>query len=346
MFRTLIYILLTASVCQAQTLTSTLRGSVKDFDTHQPLAGASVQLVGTDKGTVTNSEGTFRFDQLPTGRYNLAVSYLGYETSTIPEILLESGKEKVVEVRLVQAGKQLDEAVVRSTRPIAYNSIQAITPEQTLRYAATYLDPARLAVSFPGVATANDQANGLVIRGNNPNGMQWRLEGVEIVNPNHTSNAGTFSDRSTQTGGGVNILSTQLMGDSYFLTGAFPAEYGNALSGVMDMRLRKGNDEKQEFTAQAGLIGFDLAAEGPLSKNSKASYLVNYRYSFTGLLGALGVTFGGEDIRYQDLSFNLTFPTKKSGGVHHLRRGRREQQHLQSQPRHQRMGFPERRLRH
>ncbi|WP_373516025.1 carboxypeptidase regulatory-like domain-containing protein [Persicitalea sp.] len=313
MLRLLSILLLTTAFCEAQTLTSTLRGNVRDFDTHQPLVGATVQLAGTEQGAVTNDDGTFRFDQLPTGRYNLSISYLGYETNAVPEILLESGKEKVVEVRLKQAGKQLDAAIVRSTRPIAYNSIQTITPEQTLRYAATYLDPARLAVSFPGVATANDQANGLIIRGNNPNGMQWRLEGVEIVNPNHTSNAGTFSDRATQTGGGVNILSTQLMGDSYFLTGAFPAEYGNALSGVMDMRLRKGNDEKQEFTAQAGLIGFDLAAEGPLSKNSKASYLVNYRYSFTGLLGALGVTFGGEDIRYQDLSFNLSLPTKKAG---------------------------------
>ncbi len=313
MLRIIFCILLTTTFCQAQTLTSTLRGNVKDFDTNQPLAGATVQLVGTEKGTVSDATGAFRFDQLPTGRYNLSVSYLGYETMAVPEILLESGKEKVVEVRLKQAGKQLDAAIVRSSRLIAYNSIQTITPEQTLRYAATYLDPARLATSFPGVATANDQANGLVIRGNSPNGMQWRLEGVEIVNPNHTSNAGTFSDRATQTGGGVNILSTQLLSDSYFLTGAFPAEYGNALSGVMDMRLRKGNDEKREFTAQAGLIGFDLAAEGPFSKKSKASYLVNYRYSFTGLLGALGVTFGGEDIRYQDLSFNITLPTKKAG---------------------------------
>jgi hypothetical protein len=163
------------------------------------------------------------------------------------------------------------------------------------------------------VSAANDQANGLVIRGNSPNSMQWRLEGVEIVNPNHLSNAGTFSDRATQTGGGVNILSTQLLGTSYFLTGAFPAQYGNALSGVMDMNLRKGNDEKTEFTAQAGLIGLDLAVEGPFSKGSKASYVANYRYSFTGLLGAMGVSFGGEDIRFQDFSFNINLPTARSG---------------------------------
>lgn len=313
MLRISLLLLLTAGLCHAQTLTSTLRGNVKDFDTQKPLPGAAVQLVDSEKGTVPRANGDFRFDQLATGRYTLRVSYLGYGTVEVPELLLESGKEKVVEVRLTQAGRQLDAAIVRSTRPIAFNSIQTITPEQTLRYAATYLDPARVATSFPGVATSNDQANGLVIRGNSPNGMQWRLEGVEIVNPNHTSNAGTFSDRATQTGGGVNILSTQLLSDSYFLNGAFPAEYGNALSGVLDMRLRKGNNEKTEFTAQAGLIGFDLAAEGPFSKKSKASYLVNYRYSFTGLLGALGVSFGGEAISYQDLSFNISLPTQKAG---------------------------------
>ncbi|MPR36903.1 TonB-dependent receptor [Salmonirosea aquatica] len=313
MLRILLIIFVTATTAFSQPLTSTLRGTVKDSDTGKPLAGASIQIMGSDQGTLTDTEGNFRFDQLSVGRYNLKITYLGYETVALPELLLESGKEKVVLVGLSQAGRQLEEAIVRSTRPIAFNSIQTITTEQTLRYAATYLDPARLTTSFPGVATSNDQANGLVIRGNSPNGMQWRLEGVEIVNPNHTSNAGTFSDRATQTGGGVNILSTQLLSDSYFLSGAFPAEYGNALSGVLDMRLRQGNNEKTEFTAQAGLIGFDLAAEGPFSKKSKASYLVNYRYSFTGLLAALGVSFGGEDISYQDLSFNISLPTQKGG---------------------------------
>ncbi|GAB2774192.1 carboxypeptidase-like regulatory domain-containing protein [Rhabdobacter roseus] len=308
-----LFILSSTYLGYGQALTSTLRGTVTDLDTGQPLPTASVQLLNTRYGTQTTPEGTFRFDQLPVGRYTLVVSFLGYQPFILPELLLESGKEQVLSVQLTPQSTQLPEATVSTTRPVAVNSVQAITTEQTLRYAATYLDPARVATSFPGVAAANDQANGLVIRGNSPNGMQWRLEGVEIVNPNHLSNAGTFSDRPTQTGGGVNILSTQLLGTSYFLSGAFPAEYGNALSGVLDMKLRPGNNEKTEFTAQAGLIGLDLAAEGPLSKNSKASYLINYRYSFTGLLGALGVTFGGEDIRFQDLSFNLHLPTAKAG---------------------------------
>ncbi|SDE10659.1 TonB-dependent Receptor Plug Domain [Dyadobacter soli] len=311
MIRTLLLLLLSTSIVCAQEFTSVVRGSVKDADTGLPLAGATVEL--DDKGGVTDEAGLFRFESIAVGRHVLKVSFVGYQTAVISEILLESGKENIQDVRLSTAGRQLQEATVSGSRPPAFNSVQAITAEQTLRYAATYLDPARVATSFAGVAAANDQANGLVIRGNSPNSMQWRLEGVEIVNPSHLSNAGTFSDRPTSAGGGVNILSTQLLATSYFLNGAFPAQYGNAVAGVMDMRLRKGNDERHEFTAQAGLIGLDIAAEGPISKKSKASYLVNYRYSFTGLLGAMGVNFGGEDIRFQDLSFNLNFPTKKAG---------------------------------
>ena len=313
MTRILLLLLFCSSISFAQTQTSTIRGTVTDADTGLPLANASIQLSPGGKGVSSGQEGSFRFDKLPVGRYVISVSFLGYETVQIPEILLESGRESVQPIRLNSAGKQLNEATVTALRPVAFNSVQAITIEQTMRYAATYLDPARVATSFAGVAAAHDQANGLVIRGNSPNGMQWRLEGVEIVNPNHLSNAGTLSDRSTQTGGGVNILSTQLLGNSYFMSGAFPAQYGNALSGILDMNLRKGNDEKTEFVAQAGLIGLDVAAEGPFSKKSKASYVANYRYSFTGLLGAMGVDFGGEVNRFQDLSFNISLPTAKAG---------------------------------
>jgi hypothetical protein len=319
MLKKITFLLFTFFFCiniYAQT-TQTIRGRIIDTNTEKPLAGANIILKNTSKGTQSDENGSFRLDKVPVGRYQLEVSSVGFETQTISEILVESGKEVILEIRLQEVTKQLGEATVKAPSNNltgSLTSIHSITTEQIFRYPGTYLDPARLATAYAGVANANDQANGMVIRGNSPNSMQWRLEGVEIVNPNHLSNAGTFSDRVTQNAGGVNILSAQLLGNMNFLTGAFPAEYGNALSGVMDMRLRKGNNQRHEFTAQAGLIGLDLAAEGPLSNSRKnGSYLVNYRYSFTGLLGLLGVTFGGEDITFQDLSFNVSLPTKKAG---------------------------------
>lgn len=299
----------------AQT-TQTIRGKVIDSSTEHPIVGASVTVVNQNLGVITNENGEFKLEKVKIGRCQVKISSVGYEAQNLAELLVESGKELVLDIRLSESSQQLTEAVVKAASPNlsgALTSLQNITVEQVFRYPATFFDPARLATSFAGVVNDNDQANGMVIRGNSPNSMQWRLEGVEIVNPNHLSNAGTFSDKATQNAGGTNILSAQLLGNMNFLTGAFPAEYGNALSGVMDMRLRKGNDEKHEFTAQTGVIGVDFAAEGPLSKKSKASYLVNYRYSFTGLLSLMGVKFGDEDIRFQDISFNLSFPTKKAG---------------------------------
>jgi len=317
-FKTIIFVvgalfLLNASGLAQNVLTQTLRGQVVDADNNQRLSGVSVKLVGTEKGTLSDTLGQFRLISVPIGRYTLQLSRVGYETQILSEVLLEAGKEKILTIHLKETTQQLSETVVRAARPSSQTSLQTITIEQTLRFAGTFFDPARLATSFPGVSAANDQANGLVIRGNSPTGTQWRLEGVEIVNPNHLSNAGTFSDRPTQTGGGTNILSAQLMERADFMTGAFPSEYGNVLGGVMDVHLRKGNDQKHEFTGQVGLIGVDFAAEGPLSKKNKSSYLVNYRYSFTGLLAMMGVKFGGEDIRFQDIAFNLSFPTKKAG---------------------------------
>lgn len=302
----------------SQAPTQTIRGMVIDADSGQPLEGATVRLLNTELGAVSDSLGRFRLEQVAVGRYQAELRYVGYESLLLQEILVESGKEAVLQLELRESPAQLaavevsaSRSDIRALHPL---SVKALTVEETRRFPATFFDPARLSTAFAGVVNDNDQANGLVIRGNSPNGLAWRLEGVEIVNPNHTPNAGTFSDRVTQNGGGVNILSAQMLGTSHLYTGAFPAPYGNVLSGVLDMRLRPGNNERHEQTLQAGLIGIDLAAEGPFSRPGGASYLANYRYSTVGLLSQLGLNFGDEEINFQDLSFHLSFPGKKGAG--------------------------------
>jgi len=291
-----------------------IRGTIHDSETERPLLGATLSLEDPTQAypAVSGRDGSFTFGRVPIGRYQLVVRFLGYETQVISEILLESGKQQIIDVRLRAGVETLTETVVKGIRPdYSVSSVQTISPEQILRFPATYLDPARLATAYAGVINTNDQANNLSVRGNSPAGLVWRLEGVEVVNPNHLSNAGTIGDRPLPSGGGVNILSAQLLNSTRFLSGAFTPEYGNTLGGIMDMRFREGNNQKHEFTAQAGLIGIDLAAEGPLNRRTGATYLVNYRYSFTGLLGLMGITFGGEDIRFQDLSVNLALPTRR-----------------------------------
>lgn len=299
--------------------TQTVRGTVSDANSGLPLVGAFVYIKQSDSLTVisasTDSLGRYRLENAPIGRQTLEARYLGYETVELSGLLIETGKEFIQNIQLQEKPEALGEIVVtargENTIPHPLSNYTLKVQEQ-FRYPTTYYDPARLAMSLPGVVGVDDQANNISVRGNSPATLRWRLEDVEIVNPNHAANAGTFSDRPTAAGGGINILSAQLLGTSSFLTGAYPAGYGNALGGIMDMHFRNGNDEQHEFTAQASLIGLEAAAEGPLSSRHKGSYLANYRYSFAGILTAAGVDFGGEEITFQDLSFHLNFPVSNN----------------------------------
>jgi hypothetical protein len=305
----------------AQGPVQTIRGRVYDKSTFLPLEGASVVLndIYPLKGTVTDSLGYFRLESIETGRHRLLITHIGYHSQLI-DILLNAGRETVLEAGLYEKLNPLDEVVVRADPSalrdpveVNYLSSRQITVDEAQRYAATFYDPARVVIASPGVMAVNDQANHLVVRGNNPNGMLWKIEGADVVNPNHLTNAGTFSDKPSLTGGGVNIINLQLLADSRFLNGAFAAGYGNALSGVFDVNLRKGNNQQYEFTAQASLLGLDFAAEGPLAKNYEGSFILNYRYSTLGLFARAGVPIGDETINFQDLSFNLSLPAGKAG---------------------------------
>ncbi|GAB4025342.1 TonB-dependent receptor [Spirosoma gilvum] len=300
---------------QAQPFTQTIRGTVIDQSLQTPLPGATVVILNSSpvKGTSTNAAGEFKLTQVPVGRQTLQISVIGYKNTTLQNITVDAGKELVLSISLEEAISQLSEVTVKPTiekdKPInemATVSARTFSVEETQKFAAAVNDPARMATAYAGVVGGDDGGNYIVIRGNAPNGLLWRMEGVEIPNPNHFSSLGTA-------GGGISILSAQLLANSDFLTGAFPAEYGNALSGVFDLKLRRGNNTKREYTVQAGVLGIDLAAEGPIAKGYNGSFLVNYRYSTLGLLSKAGVNIGTGENVFQDLSFNVYLPTKKIG---------------------------------
>jgi hypothetical protein len=300
-------------VAKAQ-YSQTIRGKVAEQVLNQPLAGATVAIPGINKSTATNESGDFRFTDVPIGSYQLTISYSGYKNVTLENVIVNSGKELVLNISL-EADIQYQKAVEVTAKSKKFKplnemsmvSARAFTVEETQKFAAAVNDPLRMATSFAGVISADDGNNDIVIRGNSPTGLLWRMEGVDIPNPNHFSNAGS-------SGGGISILSAQLLDNSDFVTGAFSAEYGNALSGVFDLKLRKGNNEKREYTAQAGILGLNLAAEGPIMPFYKGSYLVNYRYSTLQLLDKLGIDVAGSGAtNFQDLSFNIYLPTSKKG---------------------------------
>jgi len=297
-----------------------ITGTVLDKITGYPLTGANVILLNSDpiQGTATDQTGRFTIDKLSSGRHDIEVSFIGYSTGIIPNIFVNAGKTTQIQVLLEENATEMDEVVVRYRKPKeeALNDMAAVSSrtfsmEETERFAGSLGDPAKMVANYAGVVTHNDSRNDIIIRGNSPMGVKWQLEGVEVPNPNHFAALGT-------TGGPVSMVNNNLLMDSDFLTGAFPAEFGNALAGVFDLNLRSGNSESHDFLGQIGFNGFELGAEGPMFKTSatqKASYLANFRYSTYGLMNALGVQAGtGAAMpQYTDFTFVVDLPGTKIG---------------------------------
>ncbi len=312
--RLLMSFLLLGVVAYSQ-ITQTIRGTVVDKISQTALPGAVVVVMNSEPviAAAANQNGEFKLQNVAVGKQNLKISFMGYKPVTMQNISLNAGKELVLTVQMEEDVTQMNEVEViaktdksRPLNEMSTVSTRAFSVEETQKFAAAVNDPARMATSFAGVVGGDDGNNVISIRGNSPNGLLWRMEGVEIPNPNHFSNVGT-------SGGGISILSAQLLNNSDFSTGAFASEYGNALSGVFDLKLRKGNNQKREHTMQLGLLGADIAMEGPLKKGYDGSYLVNYRYSTLSMLGKLGIPLGDGITNFQDVSFNISLPTKNAG---------------------------------
>ena len=244
------------------------------------------------------------------------MQYLGYEPITINQVLLSSGKETFLNIEMKESRVRMNEVVVTAEmnrdigsplNEMATVSAHSFTVDEAQRFAAAISDPARMVQSYAGVSNGGDDlSNEILIRGNNARGLLWRLEGIEVFNPNHF--AGYISG-----GGSISMLSANVLSNSDFFTGAFPAEYGNALSGVFDLKIRNGNKDKREHSVSFGTLGFEASTEGYFSKKSNASYLVNYRYSTLEIIDDFLISLGDDVPSYRDLTFKINLPTQKAG---------------------------------
>jgi hypothetical protein len=298
----------------AQNNTQNIRGVVTDKLSQTPLIGAGIQINSLQKGTITDTLGQYILSNIPPDRYEIIVSYKGYKSITIPNVVVTSGKEVVLDIAMEESFTQLAEVVVKASNKggtinkLASVSARTFSMEEVNRYAGGRSDPARLVANYAGVSAPDDSRNDIVIRGNSPVGVLWRIDGMNVTNPNHFASVGT-------TGGAVSALNTNLLKSSDFFTSAFPAEYGNATAGVFDLGFRNGNNKKRETTLQMGVItGLEATTEGPFSKKSDASYLVGYRYALAGVAQKLGVDIGTTATpSYQDLSFKVNSGSTKYG---------------------------------
>lgn len=300
----------------AQSPTQTIKGTIIDKQAQFALPGVNILIIGSNpiKGTTTDADGKFRLTEIAPGRYDLKISFMGYKEIVLPNVLVTSGKEVSIDIGLEENINSLNEVVVAGTKKNETNneltsvSGRSFSMEEVNRYAGGRSDPSRLAANFAGVSSPDDSRNDIVIRGNSPTGVLWRIEGLNIPNPNHFSTIGT-------TGGPVSGINTNLLKNSDFFTSAFPSEYGNANAGVFDLGFRNGNSDKREHTIQFGaLTGLEAMTEGPINKAKGSSYVLAYRYSFTGLAQAMGLSVGTTATPfYQDLSFKINGGYSKIG---------------------------------
>lgn len=302
----------------AQTLSQTIKGTVVDKQSQYPLPGAVIQVLNSNPilSATTSEKGEFKITGVPIGRWQLKIQLIGYKEK-YQIVVLYSGKESInvfeLEENVIQGAEV--EVVAEQDKTATNNKMSTVSSrvfsaEEAARYAGSRNDPARMAANFAGVSGANDSRNDIIIRGNSPLGILWRLNGLDIPNPNHFGNSGS-------TGGPVSILNNNTLANSDFMTGAFASDYGNATAGVFDLKMRQGNTEKFEFLGQVGFNGFELGAEGPFNKKKNSSFLINYRYSTLSIFKALNIDFGTGDAipQYQDVTFKTDFQTKKLGKI-------------------------------
>lgn len=264
-----------------------IKGTVIDLSGRQPIEFINVMIIGLNKGGVTNDKGEFTIDQVPPGIYRLQASAIGYKTVTTPEYIL-STKDLHIDIELEENLTEL-EGVTVTASPFRSNiespvSLHIIGLQEIEKSPGANRDISRIVQSYPGVGFSPiGYRNDLIVRGGSPSENRFYLDGVEIPTINHFSTQGA-------SGGPVGILNADLIREVNFYTGAFPANKGNALSSILDFKLRDGDMERNSLKATLGASEISLASNGHLGR--KTSYVVSVRRSYLQFLfDALGLPF-------------------------------------------------------
>ncbi len=294
----------------------TVKGKVVDLESQFPLPGVNVKFIDEvfNNGVATATNGTFKIENVPLGRHQVRFTFIGYKP-LVQTVVVNAGREVILNISIEESTEFLEEFEITSNEKREVNnemaiiSAQQFSVEETERYAGSRGDPARMASNLAGVQGADDSRNDIIVRGNSPLGVIYRVEGITIPNPNHFAISGS-------SGGPLSILNNKFLGNSDFFSGAFPSEYGNSTAGVFDLKIRNGNSDKTEFTGQVGLFGAEFLMEGPLSKKSAASYLVMYRKATLKVFDLLGLDLGTSAIpNYQDFAAKVNLPFEKGGNL-------------------------------
>lgn len=267
--------------------THRIKGTVIDKASRQPLEFINVLVLGLGRGGVTDAEGHFNIGEVPPGIYRLQASAVGYKTILTPEYIV-STKDLTIQIETEENLTELEGVTVTASPfrrdPESPVGLRIIGLQEIEKSPGANRDISRIVQSYPGVAfSPAGYRNDLIVRGGSPSENRFYLDGVEIPNINHFSTQGA-------SGGPVGIINADLIREVNFYTGAFPTDRGNAMSSVLDFKLRDGDMERNSLKATLGASEVSLASNGHIGK--KTSYLVSVRQSYLQFLfDMLGLPF-------------------------------------------------------
>jgi len=264
-----------------------LKGKVFDATSNEPLPFVNVVVTGTTIGVVSDNQGSFTISGLKPGYVSITASFIGFETTVSPDVLISNAKTAYLEIALPQSTKQIDEVVVKTQlfrkteeSPLSMKSIGLAEIETN---PGSNRDISKVIQSFPGVGASTISRNDIIIRGGGPSESRFFLDGVEIPYLNHFSTQGA-------SGGSNGIINADFISGVAFYSGAFPANRGNALSGVFDFTQKNGNRDKLKFRGSVGASDMSLTFDGPLGE--KSDFIFSVRRSYLQFLfSALALPF-------------------------------------------------------
>ncbi|MEW5799214.1 MAG: TonB-dependent receptor [Bacteroidota bacterium] len=266
----------------AQTNTGSISGEIRDAITKQPLPGANILIAGTKLGATANESGYYVIKNIEPGTYTLHASMIGYERSTNTDVVVHPQRNKTVHFGLKSSDVELETVEIQSdyfakpTENIV--SMRSLSPEEIRRSPGSAEDIFRVMQSIPGVATAGGKSAQLIVRGGSPDENLTLLDNIEIYNPIHFA-------RSGESMGIISIVNPALLEKVDFLTGGFPAKYGDKVSSVFEMTLQEGNKELYNSDINTNIAGFGVMVDGPVTE--KGSMIFSLRRGFFDILTSI-----------------------------------------------------------
>ncbi len=260
--------------------TGSIKGTVIDRETKEPLIGANVLIMNTQRGAATNKDGKFFIDHIPVGSYSVRIGYIGYETLIKTDVIVRSHRSSDLVIELAPTTLQSSEVSVTAGYfyDIKEQPVSAVnfSNEEIRRSPGSAGDISRVISGLPSVAQMDDQQNALVVRGGSPFENGFYVDNIRIPNINHFPVQGSTS-------GPIGILNVDLIRDVTFYAGGFSAEYGNDLSSVLNIQYREGNRDNYDGQLDLNFAGGGFIAEGPLN-HGRGSWIVSSRRSYLDLL--------------------------------------------------------------